>query len=409
MRIEWRHFSKALAGLIIISFWVMLLAGTPGLSDATEPDTVKGDEQAGKTLEIEIGDEGVIVRTPGEKRTQMISKSLIIAGDSIDLSELDSALINIESGSIIKFGEPINVAVGELVDGDLVSFGAPITVAGLVHGDVIVIGDMVHVRSSGVIRGDVHTYGGSIKQDPGGQIRGQRVGVEPFYFRTKLPTAIFTHPLRSFVASGVPLMISIIFSLILAVLVTMIVPRNVERIRGTIEKGPGKSFLIGFIASILFMPLFLLLCITIIGLPVALIVLPIVYFVVEVMGFAGISLWVGRKLQRGSSSTLPSPAARVAVGALILELPLIFAWVFTFIGNIITPLQWPFQIIGLIIVVLGAIILTVATVFGMGAAIWSRLGRQPVPSISASCPPPSETLPAAEEEDTEGSEPEPAS
>jgi hypothetical protein len=135
--------------------------------------------------------------------------------------------------------------------------------------------------------------------------------------------------MRSFVSSGVPLIICIIFSLILAVLVTMIVPRNVERVRETIEKGPGKSFLIGFVASILFLPLFLLLCITIIGLPVALIVLPIIYFVVEIMGFAGISLWVGRKLQRGSGSILPSPAAKVAVGALILELPLIAAWVFT--------------------------------------------------------------------------------
>ena len=403
-KIDFHRFNKVLIGLTIIAFSAMFLAAMPCLSQAAEADTARGDEPAGQTLEIEIGDEGVILRAPGEKQARFISKNVIIAGDSIDLSELDSALINIESGSIIKFGEPIYIAVGELVDGDLVAFGAPITVAGLVHGDVIVIGSKVHVKSSGIIRGDVHTYGGSIEQDPGGQIRGQRVGVKPFYFRTRLPGTILAHPVRSFVSSGVPLLISIIFTLILAILATMIVPRNVERVRETIEKGPGKSFLIGFIACILFLPLFLLLCITLIGLPVALIILPIIYFVIEVMGFAGISLWVGRKLQRGSGSILPSPAAKVAVGALILELPLIAAWVFTFIGNIVTPLQWPFQIIGLIIVVLGAIILSMATVFGMGAAIWTRLGRHPVFSSPGSGPSIPGTMPAAEEEDTAGSE-----
>ena len=402
---RYRPSARVLTCLIIAPLAALLIAGGFSPVAAEDADTTGHPDQRRLAVEIEIGNEGVTVRTSAEekKKRAEISAGITIDDEGItvngvcvealDLADSVLKCITVEGGSIVKFGEDTIIEEDEIVDGDLVSFGGNVTVRGTVTGDVAVIGGDLYLKSTGTIKGDVTTLGGKLHQEPGAEIRGQRVGVLPLHFRTKLPLLI-THPFRSFVSFGIPLVLFIILSLSLAFLVVFFAPRNVERVRETIESAPLKSVLLGFGAAILFMPLFVLLCITIIGIPVALIIQPIAYSVASIMGFAGVSLFVGAKLDQRTGLTLPSPLAKILVGALAIELAFILAWIFTLGGGILAPLFWLFQTIGWIII-------SLAGLAGLGAVVWTRFGKRSVVTaavVAHQAPPPSPPENAGEKE-----------
>jgi hypothetical protein len=325
-------------------------------------------------------------KTDAEKE---VSTNIVIDEDGItldgktfnykDLQDSFMTSLVIEGGSIIKFGEPVVIKEDEIVDGDLLSFGGQVTVAGTVTGDVAIIGANLTLRPTGIIKGDVHTFGGSIHQEPGGQIRGQRVGVLPKDFRVIGPFPTLFRPFGDLRALGLPLFFFVIISLLFIALAGFFVPNHVERIGQAIAVTPMKSILLGFLAILLALPLFILLCVTIIGIPVALIAQPIAYFAAGVAGFAGVSFFVGTKLQRGNSMRLSSSLAKILIGALIIMAFLILAWFFSLAGRHFSPLFWLFYLIGWIIYL-------VASMAGVGAVILTRFGFRP--ALAPNSPPP---------------------
>lgn len=377
---------RVFKGLIILSVTLLAMISGLRLVAAEDADTTQHPPKVKRALEVEISDQGVIVRdSEGEKKSKIgiviDDEKITVDGKDIKMQDLDTALkaISLESGSIIKIGEPITIAEGEVVDGDLVSIGGPITVAGTVSGDVAVIAAPLHVKSTGIVKGDVVTVGGTLQRDPGAQIRGQRVGVLPFNFNFFRPHVFVVRPFTRFMAYGLSMIALVIISLILVALAAFFMPQHVTRIQETIRGAPLKSILLGFVANIVFLPLFVLLCVTIIGIPIALIVQPIAYFVASILGFAGVSLFVGTKIHRGSSLTLATPMAKIIVGALAIELALILAWFLTLGGSVLLPLFWLFQLIGWIII-------AVASMAGLGAAAWTRFGRRSVIPAPAPVP-----------------------
>lgn len=297
-----------------------------------------------------------------------------------ELEDSIAASLAVESGSIIKFGEPVTVKKDDLVDGDLISFGGEVTVIGTVSGDVAIIGADLHLEPSGVIKGDIITIGGSIHQQPGSEIRGQRVGVLPKDFRVYGPFPMLFSQFENLIAFGIPLLFFVIISFLFLALAGFFVPRHVERIGEAIETAPLRSILLGFAALVLALPLFILLFVTIIGIPVALIAQPIAYFVAGIMGFAGVSLFVGIKIRQGAGPDSGSPISRILLGAVVIEGALILAWLFTLGGRAFAPLFWLFYLIGWIIY-------TVALMAGLGAVIQTRFGMRPVTVTGAPAPP----------------------
>ncbi len=390
--------AHGLAGPMIIVLIGLLLAAGPRFAAAQEADTLAERPTGKKVIEIEIKDEGITARTSADTDGKKISRAIVIDEDGIllngkkvDIDELvDSAMksVTVEGGSVVKVGEDFTVAENEIVDGDLVSVGGDVTVAGTVSGDVAVIGANLYLESTGTIKGDAITVAGALHQEPGARIGGQRVGIMQFralpsHFTIHGPY-YFMHPFRSFLNFGIPLILFIIFSLLLVALVVFFAPKSVARVQQAIEVSLLKSVLLGFAAAILFLPLFVILCITIIGIPVALFLQPIAYFVASIMGFAGVSLFVGSTLDKRSGFHLATPYAQVIVGVLVIELALILAWVFTLGGKILIPLFWLFQLIGWIII-------SVAGLAGLGAVTWTRFGKRsvipagsPIPPMSAS-------------------------
>ncbi len=379
-RKRYRQPIQILNQLIILSFVGLLTVCGFSPTVAQEVDTTSPEPKKRISVEIEIGDEGVIVRDHENKESKKAKIGIIIDdnkimvdGSSIDILDLDSALkcITIEGGGIVKFGEDLTIEEDKTLQGDVVVLGGNITVLGTVAGDVVILGGDLYIKSTGTIKGDAVTVMGKVHQERGAEIRGQRVGVLPISLK---------------ILFSILLAFSIIISLLLVILAVLLAPKNVGRIYEAIELDSLKSALIGIVAAIVFV----LLIITVIGIPVAL----IAYFVAGVMGFAGISLFMGTKLHKGSGLSLSSPLAKSFVGAVLLESAFILAWLSNLGGDALSPLFWLFQLVG-------CIIISVANLVGLGAAFWTRFGKRSVAPIPI---PVQQTPPLSPQQDEEDKE-----
>ena len=355
-------------------------------SDTTE---VKKSELPSKVAEIRIDEEGIFIRTQEGKELRLgktegetvIDKKGIKIGDlKIDLKQLKDLKIppiEIESlekskkvstinRDIVKVGRDIMVEEYEKVDGDVVAVGGDVTVKGTVTGDVVAVGGDILVTATGVIEGDASSIGGDIEKETGAEIRGKR-------FRTFLPKIFFTPPTFFGAFQGLALfarILKIMLLLFLGIVVISIVPKNVAKVKDKVSQDFLKSALVGFAGEILIIPVFLLLIVTIIGIPVAILVEPLLILAALILGYTGISYFIGEKLREGTSLKPESPLMILVIGILAVESVLLLARVVGIFGHLLFVFSW-------ILTFVGWMIWYVAITVGFGASILTRLGTRP--------------------------------
>lgn len=363
-----------------------------------------------KAAEIRIDQDGIHIRTEegkefevGEKETEegiIIDDEGIKIGDlKIDLKELEKLEIpRIEippvertkkvytiNHDIVKTGRDIVVEEYEEVEGDVVAIGGDVTVKGIVTGNVIAIGGDVFVASTGVVEGDAVSVGGEVEKETGAVIRGERVGVSFFpkkFFRPFPPVGFLLGFPSTHIIGPPPFfggfgglalfarIIKILLFLFLGIIVISIVPKNVTKIKDKIRQDFLKSALVGFAAQILILPIFILLIVTIIGIPVALLVEPLLILAALILGYAGVSYFIGEKLREGTSLKPDTPMMTLVIGILVLEAVLLLARVVGIFGDFLFAFSW-------ILTFIGWIIWYVAVTVGFGACILTRLGTRP--------------------------------
>ncbi|MFQ6032671.1 MAG: hypothetical protein ACE5K2_07095 [Candidatus Zixiibacteriota bacterium] len=382
--------------------------------EKTKSDTaeIQEDKLPSKAVEIRIDQEGIYIRTEegkelevGEKETEegiIIDEEGIKIGDlDIDLKQLKnleiphmelpsikkSKKVYIISHDIVKMGRDIVVEEYEEVDGDVVAVGGDVTVEGTVTGDVVAVGGDIFVASDGVIERDAVSIGGDVEKEPGAVIRGERVGISCL---TGLP---FIHMVRfaPFLGSfqGLALfarIVRIMIFLFLGIVVISIVPKNVAKVKDRIRQDLLKSALVGFAAEILILPIFILLIVTIIGIPVALLVEPLLILVALILGYTGVSYFIGEKLRESTSLKPETPMMTLVIGILAVESVLLLA---RFVG-LFEHFLFAFS---LILTLIGWMIWYVAITVGFGASILTRLGTRPkeVKSVEAPTKPSNST------------------
>jgi hypothetical protein len=372
-------------------------------SDTTEVDRGK---LPSKVEEIRIDEEGIFIRTQEGKeirlgkteteRETLIDKEGIKIGDlKIDLKSLKnlkippveietlekSKKVSTINKDIVKVGRDIMVEEYEKVDGDVVAVGGDVTVKGTVMGNVVAVGGDVFVDSTGVIQGDAVSVGGDVEKEPGAVIKGEKVRVS--FLSKKLfkstPSVVFppTHMFRFSPLfggfGGLALFIRIIkimFLLFLGIVVISIVPKNVAKVKDKVSQDFLKSALVGFAGEILIIPVLLLLIVTIIGIPVAILVAPLLILAALILGYSGISYFIGEKLREGTSLKPESPMMTLVIGILAMESILLLARVIGIFGHLLSPLSW-------ILTLIGWMIWYVAITVGFGASILTRLGTRP--------------------------------
>ena len=272
----------------------------------TFPDTT-----GQKITEIKIGDQGITIKTqegkeikekPGEvvvskegiKITTTEPKETTTTEIKIKLGGKTATAVELNEGDVVKFGKDITVEEGEKVSGDIVAIGGDVHVKGTVEGDVVSIGGNIYVTSTGVIEKDATSVGGDVKKEPGAVIKGQTQGLG------FLPGSFFGFHPGAFWNRGIGFLFTffkILFLFFLSIIALALVPGNIQKIKDEVSRNAWKSALIGFLGEILILPVFILLLITIIGIPVAILILPLFILIAMILGYASVSLIVGDRLK----------------------------------------------------------------------------------------------------------------
>lgn len=258
------------------------------------------------------------------------------------------------SGSIVRFGSDVAVGEDERVNGSVVLFGADAEIEGEVTDDVVVFGGAL--RLDGRVRGDVVTFGtdtalgerarlggdfahfgGALSRSPQAQIAGDEI--------TGIGFGVFDNTFFFLLAS----LVSLLFTLAIAVAVAAILPEQTRVLADTIEQQPWPSFGAGLLATLLIPFVFAVLGILIIVgwliIPLFALALPIVYF----YGYVGVSRWLGRRVMQAAGNMSASAIAQVAVGVLIL--------------GVIS-----------LIPIAGWLVVIIAALIGLGAVLLSKFG-----------------------------------
>ena len=398
MKSSWLKITVAFVLVFFSSLLVLLAQAEIRKSKGGEvkPDTTEMGKSKlpAEAEEIEIGENGIIIRTKkGEKiivgkgqtgAEISLDENRIKIGDKIiNLEHLEDSLkakipkieisaprIHVGSGGedVVKFGRDVVIGEDEIVDGSVVVIFGNLEVKGTVSEDAVSIWGDVKVDSTGVVEGSAVSVGGEIKKENGATVRGQKTTVS---FGPKMGVFRFTPFAGGFYGFAfIARIIKIILFLFIGIVVISIAPRQVTKVKDKINQDFFKCALVGFLAEILILPIFIILIITIIGIPVAILVEPLLVVVTFILGYTAVSYFVGEKLKDRTSLKPQTPLMTLIVGILAIEAILLAARLIGILGHPLAPLSW-------ILTFVGWAFWYVVVTTGFGAAILTRLGTRP--------------------------------
>jgi len=287
------------------------------------------------------------------------------------------------SGDIVRIGSNINIEEGQTVDGDVVVFGADAHVNGHVRGNVSVTRGDLYLGSTARVDGDVLCFGGEIHEEEGATVTGQRVtGLQRRglnrerireHIRRDIEDATFSKAEK--VARRVTYLL---VWLLLAWTLTRFAGDRTGRALDTLRRESAASFGWGFGLMLLLIPsvvalclVVAILCITIIGIPVAIGVL-FAYFgmLIVVAGWGyivGVTALGERFAMRGGQR--PTLMRSALTGVIAIQ----GTMVLTAILGHLPIIGW----MASMLFVIAMVTFSVVTLVGIGALIRSKFGQGP--------------------------------
>lgn len=185
------------------------------------------------------------------------------------------------------FGQSLNVAKGETV-GDVSVTGGSVDVYGTVDGDLVVTGGSATIHDGGRVTGDARAIGGGIRVEKGGRIDGDGKVVGGVFWRDD--GGIVGGEVSSVASNDtssdedasltawqrwkkkVPGALSnFAFLFVVGALFLAAAPERMRRLRGAMAEKPVASVAYGLLGIIAFSIGMVVLCVTVIGIPVAII------------------------------------------------------------------------------------------------------------------------------------------
>jgi len=285
-----------------------------------------------------------------------------------------------QSGDVVRFGSDITIREGQVVSGDVVAMGGDVTVNGHVEKDVVAMGGDVYLGPNGRVDGQVVTLGGKLHEQPGSHVGGQRVTAE------RLPRHWFGGPFFGFmgmVNSGIKAMWSVAKMLLMVLIawgITQLAPQRTRTAVDAFKREPVKSLGFGLLAAALFIPSIValalvvaILCITIIGIPLAIAVifgyvLAIILLCLwgYVVGAAVLGERLSRQLGRSASTlTLMAVWGIVAITS------------FKVVGHLFGGIPMG-GFAGGVLVFLANVSAAILTCIGAGSLLWTQLTRESI-------------------------------
>jgi hypothetical protein len=259
---------------------------------------------------------------------------------------------------VIRIGGSVSIDADETVRGDVVVIGGAAMVNGEVDGEVVVVGGSATFGSQADVRGDVTVVGGTLSRDPDAMLRGsvQEVGFGGFPWRGEWTRGAEWRWMDGIypVARLTGTMVRVVLLVLLTALVLFVARRPVEQIADRVAADPVKSWLVGFLAEMLFIPVIIMtavvLTITIIGIPL-LVLLPVAVvaaLVAMLVGFTAVAYQIGRLLQDRVEVLRSKPYAATFAGILLIVSPALLARLVGLTGDL-WFMVWPIATVGFLL------------------------------------------------------------
>jgi len=254
----------------------------------------------------------------------------------------------------VVFGQSLFVGAEETIS-KAVAIGGSVTIAGHVRQDAVSIGGSVSLLPGAHVEGDAVAVGGTVSVDPGATLEGDNVGLGGT-FPTMAGSAVRwamggRHGMRSIFGFASRLTRAVLVY-VLALLIAVAFPGAVSRVKAYLAERPGVAALGGLAIVLGFVPLCVLLAVTIIGIPLipvaVLLLLTLLLF-----GFTVSAGWLGERMPFLHEKTA---VKTVALGGVVLALVGLIPWI-------------------------GTAVLLLAAAIAAGAALLSRFGRTAVVAV----------------------------
>jgi phage shock protein PspC (stress-responsive transcriptional regulator) len=333
-------------------------AESPAPGDSVEAPTPPVPPEPPTRKRIVIGGSGVRIEDEGPADSDT---------DSDDDFNFDFEYEGEEYGDdIVKVGESVFVAAGDVVAGDVVVFGGNAIIEGTVAGSVVVLGGEIRARRGSEIKGDIVAIGGTIEEDEDVVIRGEKILIGGVAGRIGDELDISARTLRIlFVA--VVLFISLVLYFITMLFLRGRVLRASDHLASGLLKCFGAGVLAWVLGSLGLLILMIPLIITIVGIPLALILGMSWFGVVTIAGT--VFIYALGKTIAGRTGTDAGVYARLAMGLVVIVIPSFIAFLIDATGGP-TALYVFFQLVAFVAWMFGLSV-------GLGALVLSRFGTRP--------------------------------
>jgi hypothetical protein len=328
-----------------------------GPGDSTDrPETRARKEPEGV---LKVGRHGVTVETRGSGE----GESVVVGGD--DSGSGTSIVVNTGDAGLVRLFADARVPAGKTIPGDVVAVFGSVDVGGTVEGDVVAVFGSVRLRSGASVEGDAIAIGGVLDQPPDAHVSGQSVAIGLLSPGWGVPTlaTLLTVVFLGWLAT-----------LILGWLLALLFPERMLQIGSTASRHSAGSFFLGLLSAPLFVIALVLLFITVVGIPFALL-LPFVYLLAIWTGQIAGSYVLGCRIlrRRPGEGGLMGP---ILVGTFLVAL------CFGLGAGFAVPEGLP-RTLSLFFTLLGVLLVVGLSVIGTGALILSRVGSRQAPSASA--------------------------
>jgi cytoskeletal protein CcmA (bactofilin family) len=269
--------------------------------------------------EVDTIDEDVTITGGNARIDGVISGDLAVLGGTVDINGRVDGDVAVLGGNLDLMGA---------IDGDAAVFGGNIKNRGTIEGDLHVVGGTVYLDSASVIKGDISMVGGTVERDENAVVLGKVESVEIKALEKVLPRISRAFRFPRMIPGGEAFpramflgMLAVLF--VLNILVILIFPTATENIAEKIQQSVWASIGLGFALQILFVPLIVLLAVSIVGIPL-IIFLPLAVFFATIFGITALALVVGERVVKGFNWKIESPAGKFSLGWLtIMIIPIL--------------------------------------------------------------------------------------
>lgn len=280
-----------------------------------------------------------------------------------------SIVVNTGDAGLVRLFADAHVPAGQTIPGDVVAVFGSAVIAGTVEGDVVAVFGSVRLSPGAIVQGDAIAIGGVLDQPAGARVSGQSVALGLLSPGWGVPTlaTLLTVVVLGWLAT-----------LFMGWLLALLFPERMLRIGGTASRHSAGSFFLGLLSAPLFVITLVLLFITVVGIPFALL-LPFVYLLAIWAGQIAGSYVLGCKLLRRQPGEggLMGPTF---VGTLVVALLFVLGAALALAGGLPRTFSLFFTLLGMLLI-------AGLSIIGTGALILSRVGsRSAQPPAAAGTP-----------------------